>query len=84
MAAKVNVGKHPFVLDAFQTGGLRNEIHHPVVAAHKFAQTTLAIAEMLFPVSVSEYGSAADHGCAENVDPSGQGHVDRGRRVDGL
>lgn len=76
MVAKIHVGKDAVVLEGFQASGLRNEIHYSVVAAHQLAQTTLAIAEMLFPVSVGELGSAADHGRAENVDPSSQSHVD--------
>ena len=75
MIAKVNIRKHSVILQGFQAGNLRDEIHDPVVAAHEFPQSTDSIAEMLFTVGVCELGCAAKHGRTKDIDPCSESHT---------
>ena len=62
--------------ESVQASNFRDEVHHPVVAAHELAETGGGGAEVLLAVGVCELGGAAEHGGAEDVDPGRQRHIE--------
>lgn len=76
VVADVNAGEEVVGLESLEAGNLANEVHDTVVAAHEFLEAGAGAAEVLLPVGVGEFWSAAEHGGAENVDPASEGHVE--------
>ncbi len=73
---------HAVPLERLEAGDLRDEVHDAVLAAHQLAQAQrgIRLRQMLRPVGMSEGRGAALHGGTEDVDPGGEGHVERGLR----
>nr|POE63201.1 hypothetical protein CFP56_04104 [Quercus suber] len=75
----------PFGFLDVQAGDLGDEEHDVVLAPHELGQATGLALHVQLAIGIGKGGRASQHRRPENVDPGGQGHVERrmGVAVDG-
>ena len=74
---------HAIALERLETSDLGDEVHDPVITSHELTEPKAGVArEVLLAEGVSEDGCLTLHRCTDNVNPRGESHVERSRRVD--
>lgn len=67
---------HTLLLEGVEASNFRDQVHDSVFTAHKLSKTRRSIGNELLAVGVGKGWCPALHGCAKDVNPRSEGHVE--------